>query len=360
MEKAILVLALVGALAFAGCATTSNTPTTTTTTPSATTATTPATTGGQVQELDFTATQSGPPANGTTYMYSGPDSAMAGWNLVKLTNDGMEPHQVVFMKLQPGETMEQHLQAMAAMMQPPPSASGSGGAMENNSTSSGGMGNPTPTPSMDNTSASGASNGTSGSSMPAHDPYGGGVHAAPLPPPGSGAPSYPNVEESYVWLEPGTYVIECEIPGFHGEPHLLHGMMKEINVTGPAPAMGTNEPQANFTVTLKDFSFTWDGTPTAGRQIVKVVNAGSMPHEAAFFHLAPSATIDDALNFTTNPMGAPPFGELSGAGAIEPGHYEYAVLNVASGDNVGEACFMPAPNGELHFMLGMKGQFHVA
>jgi uncharacterized cupredoxin-like copper-binding protein len=332
MSKLLLVLAVVGALALAGCASSNNNSTTTPTTSTMMTTTTPSGSGGMGEALAFTATQSGPPGPNTTYSFSGPDSTTAGWHTVSLTNKGFEPHELVWMKLAPGETPEQHMQAMMAMMTPPSNDTMSNGTMSNDT-----MGN--------------------GSSMSGADKGLGGPVTAPPVPPGVNAPPYNTTESVTLFLEPGSYVVECEIPGAAG-PHMFHGMMKQVNVTGNA-SMDQGAPSSDLSVSLKEYQFVWTGKPTAGHHLIKVTNDGTMPHEIVLAQLAPNATVDDALNFTENPQGAPPFGELFGTGQLDPGQTVYVVADLSAG-SYGELCLMPSPNGTPHAALGMKGQFTVA
>lgn len=306
----LVLLAL--AVVLAGCAnpgeesTRNNTTGQTTTTPGVTT-TMPrvnATNETNVtpQTLDYTATESGEGAN-KTYAFNGPAAAKAGWALVRLHNNGTEPHQAVFVRLAQGETLQTHLDAMR--------------------------------------------NATNASTMMTHgERYVGGVAAA--------APS--NASSTYVRLEPGAYVVECQIPGEAG-PHMLHGMAMLVNVTsatGPVAA----EPAPDLALTLKDFNFSWNATPTPGRHVVRVQNAGSMVHEAVVLHLASGKNASDALQWAEDPVGPPPFGEAFGAGALSPGQVEYAVMDLVAGDYA-VVCFLPDATGAPHFTRGMVMDLHV-
>lgn len=318
--KTTLVLILAAGLALAGCAA-NNTTTTTTSTP--TTTPTESTSGGP-QTLAFVATQTGAGPN-TTYHFDGPATATAGWAHVTLTNNGAEGHQIVFLKLPAGETYMQHM----AMM------------MGNNSS-------------------------TDMGSAHANATFVGGVaSSSPLPPPGApqppaGAPA-PNVESSWVFLTPGTYVLECDIPGAAG-PHALHGMTKELTVTGTAPTdKATGAPTSDLGLTLVDFNFTWSGTPTAGHHVIKVENKGSMPHEAVLLHLAANKTTQDFVAWEqSGAQGAPPVMDTFGAGALSPGEIEYVDATFQPGSDYGQICFLPDMAGMPHLLHGMIGQFHVA
>jgi hypothetical protein len=319
MQKTLLILALCAATALAGCATNNgNTPSSSTpggTTPTSTTMMTPTDmtpttmtpevptySGPAVTDLWYNATQT-PPGPNATYKFDGPNLTNPGWVTFHLTNAGMEPHQLVVVKLG-GETFAQHM----AMM------------MSNNSSAM--MGNYT-------------------------DTYVGGIGNVL---PGSEA-------NATVHLTPGRYVVECEIPGPAG-PHFLHGMIMELDVSGSDN--GASEPTGDLTLTLKDFSFNWSAAPTAGHHVIKVVNNGTMPHEAPMERLVGNATMQDFLAWAANPSsGAPPVDKALGAGGISPNVVEYVQVDFDAGHTYGAACFFPDANGAPHFTHGMIAQWTV-
>jgi uncharacterized cupredoxin-like copper-binding protein len=160
-----------------------------------------------------------------------------------------------------------------------------------------------------------------------------------------------------VLLEPGTYVLECDIPGMAG-PHAEHGMMKELDVTGTPT--GAAEPTADLTLTLKEYAFGWSASPTAGKHVVKVENKGAMPHEAPIFHLASNKTIQDFLAWEQSPQGPPPVTDMFGGAALSPGRVEYASVTFVAGGSYGMVCFLPDENKVPHLAHGMVTQFTVA
>jgi uncharacterized cupredoxin-like copper-binding protein len=331
MKTAILLgFALVASM-LAGCAGTNSTTTTTPTTSTAvsstptsstpmtmtpTTPTTPGVNATPVTDAWYNATQT-PPGPNTTYAFDGPSTLNPGWVTFHLANKGMEPHQLVLIKLPPGVTFAQH----AAMM---------------NATGTNATGNPT---NHNDTMGMGA-NAT------AKDIYVGGI--------GNVLPGA--VANATVHLTPGTYVIECQIPGPAGV-HAMHGMMKELTVAGADN--GAAPPTSDVTLSLFNYGFAWSTPPTAGRHVIKVVNNGTMDHEAPMERLVGNKTMQDFLAWAQNPQGAPPVDQSLGAAGISPGQIEYVDVDFAAGHSYGAACFFPDENGVPHFVHGMITQWTV-
>lgn len=341
MRTITILAALIGAaLALAGCTTqesTNNTTTTTTpttggannTTGNNTTGGTTNTTGGTTNttggstnttggnatggtNLTFVASQSGPPGNNTTYSFSGPSSAKAGWTRVELRNQGMEPHQASFLRLV-NMTYEDFVAAF--------------------------MGNGT------------EGNASMGQAIPA-----GGVNG--IAPNGSGV--------AWVDLEPGTYVVVCFIPSAAtGMPHAAHGMTHKLNVTASAPP-AVQRPQADFVLRLRDYAFEPDQgafTPpanlTAGAHVVEVRNVGNHSHEAQFVLLQEGKTGQDFLAWTQTLQGPPPATDLFGAASIGAGGTEFFEHNFTAGHYF-VLCFeQDGPNDPPHFAKAMTWEFNV-
>ncbi len=320
MQRIAIVLGLaLLASALAGCASnnTTTTPTTSTpasstpatSTPSGTTPTTPTPGATPVKDVYYNATQSGQGAN-STYAFTGPSDVNPGWVTFHLTNIGQEPHQLVVVRLADGETFDEH---MAMMM------NGSNATMDN---------------------------GTMMNATEYKDTYVGGIGNVL---PGSTA-------NATVHLAAGTYVIECEIPGPAG-PHFMHGMLRQLNVTGTDN--GAAEPTGDLTLSLFNYGFAWSTPPTAGHHVIKIVNNGTMDHEAPMERLVGNKTMQDFLAWAQNPQGPPPVDQALGAGGISPGQVEYVDVDFEAGHSYGAACFFLDANGVPHFVHGMVTQWTV-
>ncbi|MFA5861024.1 MAG: hypothetical protein WDA16_04955 [Candidatus Thermoplasmatota archaeon] len=303
MLRSTLLATLLASFAITGC--TVNQSTAPTTTP-----TTPTQNPAAPTELAFVATQSGPPGNNTTYAFSGPDTAAAGWVTLRLQNAGIEPHQLALFTL--GNLT---FQQVKALIMSPPNSSG----MANMSTG------PQPV---------------------------GGIAVAN---PGSNA-------TTVVRLAAGEYAIACFIPDDTGTPHAIHGMIAPLHIItargDPAP-----EPTADTTITLTDYNFTLDHELTTGEHVVAVKNAGSHDHEAVLVRLHGNATAMDVINaFAPDaPPGPPPADGIGGGAAMAPGiSPEYAMLTITPG-RYALICFEADDDqSPPHFALGMTKEFTVA
>lgn len=331
MTKTILIGLVAAAIAVAGCA--GNGGTTTTSTPPAnttTTTTTPTTPVGNdtMEPLDcpdspasgqttpgdvvgypeWTFTVDEGTATDPCFGFVGPASVPAGWTALTLRNDGNLPHIMPVLRVENGTITRDEIRAALAADREPEGV-----------TPVGGIGLVTP-----------FSSGT-----------------------------------AIIELEEGTYVVICFFGGHHAQ-----GMYRVLNVTA-AEGAALDEPTANFTITLDDFSF---GVPniTAGTHIVKFVNDGAKPHEAPLIKLNANTTIMEFLAAvqgaqstpppqpgTPPPGGGPPGRGVGGVNEIPPSGSAFIVVDFEAGD-YGMACFVDdEATDKSHVELGMVTQFTV-
>ncbi|MCZ7570175.1 MAG: hypothetical protein M5U01_16540 [Ardenticatenaceae bacterium] len=238
---------------------------------------------------------------GNEYAFDAPEQINAGWTRVTFQNTGKEEHQVNFARIKDGKTMAD---LQAAMQQNLDSALGLldfyGGV-------------------------SGIPGGTSGTVV--------------------------------LDLKEGQYVMICFLPAPDGTTHVEHGMIRPLAVV--APAAEAAAPQADDTVTLKDFSIALPGTIKAGEQTWQVVNSGPQIHEMALIKLAEGKTMQDVGAWMNAPSGPPPFAYAGGMAGLSQGIHGYMTVNLAPGNYVA-LCGVPDPaSGKPHFMLGMVAPFTI-
>lgn len=304
MHPPLLVsLLLVGLLA--GCTTQQSTSptnsTVTVTTPLANTTSAP-------HEISFVATQTGPPGNNTTYAFSGPERAAAGWVTMHLRNDGIEPHQLAIYAL--GDLS---FDAFHKLLMAPPNAS---------------------------------------RDMSSRPQPMGGVNAA-----SAGANA-----TTVIRLPAGDYALACFIPDpTSGAPHAVHGMIKALHIVNasgpPAP-----EPTPDTTLTTPDYNFTLDHALTTGTHVVAIKNAGPHQHEAVLIKLKGNATAMDFIHaFDSGTPPGPPPGDAVGGGGTQPvGSTQYALLTLVPG-RYALICFeQDSDASPPHFALGMVKEFTLA
>ncbi|MBF6592111.1 MAG: hypothetical protein IVW57_16500 [Ktedonobacterales bacterium] len=146
----------------------------------------------------------------------------------------------------------------------------------------------------------------------------------------------------------------------------------------PLVAQAHAATQYNLTIVARNnasgtrFSFSMPNAVHAGRVEVKLVNAGTVDHEAQLFRLKPGVSESDFLEelrqvfATTNPaVVAQKMRNLlthaSGAGgsaAIPAGASQEVIENLMPGRYVA-ACLETTPQGVPHFELGMRAMFTV-
>src|SRR5258708_24365167 len=118
-----------------------------------------------------------------------------------------------------------------------------------------------------------------------------------------------------------------------------------------------------ITVTTYDYSFAMPTTIPARLTVMKLVNAGSQPHQASFGRIKPGVTVDQVLAAAKQGSSAVPylFSVLDFAGgpnAISPHGQQETILNLRPGHYVA-LCFVPCPDGMPHYQMGMITPFTV-
>jgi hypothetical protein len=160
-------------------------------------------------------------------------------------------------------------------------------------------------------------------------------------------------------MEPGNYAVVCFVESPDKVPHLAKGMAKPLTVTPVANANMT-EPTADVTMTLSDYTFTLSKPLAAGRQMIKVENGASQPHEVVLVQLDSGKTIQDVGKWAESMKGPPPAKPIGGIPAFMSGKNTYFEVNLTPGD-YGLICFVPdAKDGKPHVAHGMAQQFKIS
>jgi uncharacterized cupredoxin-like copper-binding protein len=236
------------------------------------------------------------------HRFEGPESIPAGQTSVLLHNRGKEPHQLQLLKLEEGKSPAD----LAAALQ------------------SGGQGVPVWAKQM------GGPNG---------------VDAG-------------KTSEATVYLEPGSYVMICGIPGRHHKSHAEIGMQKALRVrdTTPAPA----EFKGNFHMAMFDYEFVVVQPLRKGRHTFYVINRGSLSHQASFVRLNPGASADDVLAALNDEIPASLPGMLiGGMSGLEPGREGMFTAELTPGRYAIMCLFSNADIGESHAAKGMVMHFTI-
>jgi hypothetical protein len=256
----------------------------------------------------------------TEYAIEAPDTIPAGWTNFRLANRGQEIHYGHIVRLEPGRTVQELVDAYAEAIR------------------------------------------TSGPRPKWVMRFGG---------PGGAFPGDSSSVTQY--LEPGSYVWICPIEDNGGNPHFGKGEFKPfvVRVSDGALADRAARPEASIVVRLMDFSFALDSSVPAGRHTIRVENAGVEPHDLVMMKLNPGKTVAE-LFAAMNPERArrpgqaaeppPPMESLAtGAGgiaAIAPGMESFFETNLSPGEHV-LLCMATAPDGRSHIEHGMVKQIRI-
>lgn len=255
----------------------------------------------------------------TEYAFEAPDTIPAGWTTFRLANRGQEIHYGHIVRLEPGRTVQELVDAYAEAIR------------------------------------------TSGPRPKWVTRFGG---------PGGASPGDSSSVTQY--LEPGSYVWICPIEDNSGTPHFSKGEFKPFVVRAGDDVVADRaaRPEATAVIRLLDFSFALDSVP-AGRHTVRVENAGVEPHDLVVMRLAPGTTVGDLLP-ALNPERArradqagqppPPLESLmtgvGGIAAIAPGMESFFEANLTPGEYL-LLCMATAPDGRSHIEHGMVKQLRI-
>jgi hypothetical protein len=159
-------------------------------------------------------------------------------------------------------------------------------------------------------------------------------------------------------LEPGNYVIVCFVDTPDHVPHLAKGMVHPLTVTA-STTPDAPLPTADATLTMKDYTFDFAPPISAGKHVVKLVNAGPQPHEVLIVRFPEGKKMGDLMKWAEKYQGPPPALPLGGSTAVTPGKDQYVSLDLEPG-HYGMLCFVPdAKDGKPHLMHGMAKEFDV-
>jgi hypothetical protein len=162
-----------------------------------------------------------------------------------------------------------------------------------------------------------------------------------------------------VELQPGDYLLICQIPNKQGVPHAVLGMQKPLHVTAGTSARQPTTA-AHHRIEEVDFTFLLPQPLRPGRQTIHVVNRGSQTHEVAVIQLAPGASIGAfAAAMAPGEEGPPPGKPVGGMTGLARGRDGLFTVDLAPG-RYGLICFLPdSLDGAPHFAKGMAMEFTI-
>jgi hypothetical protein len=187
----------------------------------------------------------------------------------------------------------------------------------------------------------------------------------PGPPPpwmvfvgGPNAPAPGTESNATLTLDPGNYALLCFVDTPDKIPHMMKGMTRPLTVTPATTPVASTLPPPTLTVTMNEYSFTLDKPLSVGKHTIKVVNAGKEPHEFSILRMDPGKTLEDLGAWMETMQGPPPGAPLGGIAPTVNGNDGQFDIDLAPGNYL-LVCFLPAPDGKLHFMHGMQQQIQL-
>jgi hypothetical protein len=238
----------------------------------------------------------------TDFAFTGPAQIPAGQTILRLSNQGKQPHHMVLIRVDQGRTYDSLLAALRGHGPPPAWAHAMGGPV-------------------------------------AGDP-GGEASSEHL-------------------LTPGHYAVVCFIPGNDGVPHFAKGMLSSLQVTPGTSAPGS-ESLADIDLELKDYDFEFETGLTPGRHVIKVENTAAQMHEMVIAKLHPGKSAKDLADWELGGRkGKAPGTYLGGMAPLKRGETARFEVNLDPGEYA-LICYLPdAKDGKPHVMHGMLKQVTV-
>jgi hypothetical protein len=166
-----------------------------------------------------------------------------------------------------------------------------------------------------------------------------------------------HAQTTYENLAAGHYLLLCFVPDPKtGMPHFAMGMYAPFTVVGSARTGSLRTEQAVSSV--DPFRFSIPASLHSG-DVVRFDNHSKMDvHEFSIGRLHPGKTVQDVITWAKK-GGPPPYDEMGGAGAVNPGGREWFTVNVRPGSYVAFCLVPDDETGLPHAAMGMVAAFRV-
>lgn len=236
------------------------------------------------------------------YRFDGPDTIRAGQTTIRLHNRGHEPHQLQLLKLENGKSPAD----LAVVLQ------------------------------------------DEGQAIPSWAKHMGGPNGV-----GSGEKA-----DATIFLEPGTYVVICVIPGKNQKTHAALGMQKILHVTDNLRSQP--EFHGSFHMAMLDYEFVVVEPFRRGEHTFYVVNRGSQAHQISLVRLNPGSSPAEVLAFfETGKLISLPGQLIGGMSGLEPGAEGTFTAALLPG-RYAMICLFPNPTAhDSHAAKGMVMRFTI-
>ncbi|MFN8652348.1 MAG: hypothetical protein U0133_10630 [Gemmatimonadales bacterium] len=156
-----------------------------------------------------------------------------------------------------------------------------------------------------------------------------------------GGPAIPPVggaSEVLVTLPPGRYLMVCYMPAGKSR-HLTMGMARELVVV-PSPGGQDAPVHDDIRIVLTSYRFELSAPITAGRRVLRIENLVQEPHEVDIVRLLPGRSATDLDLWLSAPQGPPPFAAAGGSMVLDRGQVTWATIDFTPG-LYALICFVP-------------------
>lgn len=139
---------------------------------------------------------------------------------------------------------------------------------------------------------------------------------------------------------------------------MLAAFLGACNPAGVATTPPSTASPNSVAVVASDYAFTVPAAIQGGLLTVSFTNSGQEPHFAGFAKVADGKTFEDAKAAltaapgATPPQGPPPFEDVAGIAATDPGATASMTVNLPAG-TYALFCSIPSPDGTPHAVKGM-------
>ena len=167
-------------------------------------------------------------------------------------------------------------------------------------------------------------------------------------------------DSSVAWtnLEPGRYMFLCFIPAQDKLPHIMKGMIAQLDVTGDL--LAERVPASTLTLEASEYSLDFSAPPRAGVATIEFRNAGSQEHDYAIVQLPGSAdAVAIARRLGRADTTLKDVKIVGGSGPVSPGRRSWNLATLVRG-HYAVICFAAdQKDGRSHYLHGMVRTFDV-
>ncbi len=155
-------------------------------------------------------------------------------------------------------------------------------------------------------------------------------------------------------LEPGRYVMaQLPVPPTRGGPLVLTEV-QELSVIRPADGGAPKMlPVTEVALLMNEWGFTLEGPLHAGRRTIRVENKGQFEHHVSIVRLHPGRTLEQAVRFAEQPVGASPYEAVGGTTNLERGRAVNVTVDLMPGDYALLCTTYNPLSRQLHSQHGM-------